>query len=273
MFNGRKREPVRWVGNERGIAPDENWNSLRREDIDLGDAAARASDPDRDLWAPVECDTTLYDHNWFWNPRNEAKRKSLDHLLHVFVKSAGNGSILLLNSNPDTSGRIPAGDVTRHAEFGTAIERNFGRPSGPTSAPVVGHTASSKVAAPGVINCADIWEDCRRGHRIRGFVVEGRCGQDWIPLATGTAATRNHGWNSTSAARARSPAPQCPSWLTALGNAGSNTGTMPANRLNSRQPQRVLIASPVGLNSWALGGSGAVDLVWSRRSVSSPDGE
>ena len=190
LFGGTKRECIRWVGNERGIAPDENWNALKQADITRGDGACNASDPDGDLWAPVECDTTLYDHNWFWNPRNEAKRKSLDHLMHVFVKSAGNGSLLLLNSTPDTSGAIPAGDLARYAEFGAAIERNFGRPLGKSAAPVAGLMAECRLDGAREVNCADIREDYRLGHRIRGFVVEGEVGGVWHRLAAGTAVGR-----------------------------------------------------------------------------------
>ena len=115
LFGGKNRESIRWVGNETGIAPDANWNSLSKHGITLGDSAAGASHPDGEVWAPVECDTPLYDHNWFWNQSNEAKRKSLDHLLRIFVKSVGNGSLLLLNSTPNTSGEIPPGDVARYA--------------------------------------------------------------------------------------------------------------------------------------------------------------
>ena len=190
LFGGRQRECIRWVGNEKGIAPDANWNSISKKDMTLGDAAAQASHPDGEVWAPVECDTTLYDHNWFWNAGNEAKRKSLDHLLRIYVKSAGNGSLLLLNATPNTSGAIPAGDVSRYAEFGAAIERNFGHPLGKTPAMVIGTEAACTVAAPGEINCADVWEDYRLGHRIRQFVVEGLVGDQWTPLAEGTAVGR-----------------------------------------------------------------------------------
>ena len=125
FFNGTKHEPIRWVGNERGIAPDVNWNSIRSEDLTVVNDSHRASDPDGDTWAPMEADTTLYDHNWFWAPVKETQRKRVDHLLHLFVKSVGNGSLLLLDSSPNTTGLLPEDDVKHCAEFGEAIERNF----------------------------------------------------------------------------------------------------------------------------------------------------
>jgi alpha-L-fucosidase len=190
LFGGKQREVLRWVGNEQGIAPDANWNSLNQSDITKGDGAAGASNPDGDLWAPMECDTTLYDHNWFWNSGNEAKRKSLDHLMNIYVKSAGNGSLLLLNATPNTTGAIPAGDMQRYAEFGAAIDKNFGHPVGMTRAPVTGATAECDLAGPKTINCADLWEDYQLGHRIRAYVIEGRVDGRWAKLGEGTAVGR-----------------------------------------------------------------------------------
>jgi alpha-L-fucosidase len=189
FFGWTKHEPIRWVGNERGIAPDVNWNAIRREDL-VANHGHRASDPDGDSWAPVETNTTLYDHYWFWTPANETRRKSVDHLMHLFVKSVGNGSIFLLNSTPNTTGLLPEDDVKRYAEFGEAIERNFGRPLGRTEAPVVGVEAECAPDGPVTINCADVWEDYRLGHRIREFVVEGWTGGGWVKLAEGEAVGR-----------------------------------------------------------------------------------
>lgn len=190
LFGGTKRECLRWVGNEKGIAPDVNWNAIKKTDITRGDAACGASDPDGDQWAPVECDTTLYDHNWFWNSGNEAKRKSLEHLMRTYIKSAGNGSLLLLNCTPDTSGAVPEGDMKRYAEFGAAIENSFGRPLGRTTAPVAGHAIECDPGGPKIINCVDLWEDYRLGHRIRAFEVEGLTGGQWIRLTQGTSVGR-----------------------------------------------------------------------------------
>ena len=44
-------------------------------------------------WAPLEADTTLYNHNWFWSAENEKKRKSLEELMDIYYKSAGHGGV------------------------------------------------------------------------------------------------------------------------------------------------------------------------------------
>jgi len=76
----------------------------------------------------LEADAPLYNHNWFWSPGNETKRRSIDELMDIYYKSAGYGSVLLLNSTPDTTGVIPAGDVKTYADFGKEITRRFSKP-------------------------------------------------------------------------------------------------------------------------------------------------
>ena len=180
---------IRWVGNEAGIARDPNWNTLKRSALESGVATQDQSTPDGDAWAPVECDTTLYDHNWFWNADNERKRKSLGQLLSLYVQSVGHGSVLLLNSTPNTDGRIPEGDKLRYREFGAAIERNFGYPLAVVTN-VAGKAAELDLGEAKRINCADLWEDYRLGHRIRAYEIEGRVNGAWVRLAQGTAVGR-----------------------------------------------------------------------------------
>jgi alpha-L-fucosidase len=188
VFQGRNAT-IRWVGNEEGIARDPNWNALRGAVLQTGVATQEHSNPDGDAWAPTECDTTLYTNKWFWNPANEAGRKSLDQLMSLYVQSAGRGSVLLLNSTPDSSGRIPAGDIARYREFGGAIERNFGRPLA-VATNAGSATVELDLGGARRVSASDLWEDYRLGHRIRAYTVEGRAGDAWTALAQGTAVGR-----------------------------------------------------------------------------------
>lgn len=189
VFNKGDYERVRWPGNEDGVVPDVNWSAIDRKAL-LRGAAHLASDPDGDTWAPFECDTPLYDHNWFWTPRNESKRKSVDHLMATYVKSVGNGAALLLNATPNTLGVLPQGDLARLAAFGEAIERNFGTPLAEASTPAFGTEAELTLDTPAEVNCVEIWEDYRLGHRIRAFVVEGWIGKQWVRLGEGQSVGR-----------------------------------------------------------------------------------
>ena len=180
---------IRWVGNEAGIARDPNWNTLMGSVLKSGVATQNHSDPAGDTWAPVECDVTLYDHNWFWNPDNERKRRSVAQLLSIFVNSAGRGSVLLLNATPNTAGRIPDADRACYREFGQALERNFGHPLA-VATDVARREVELDLGGSVNINCADFWEDYRLGHRIRAYVIEGRVNGAWTKLAEGTAVGR-----------------------------------------------------------------------------------
>jgi len=75
-------------------------------------------DPDGDAWAALQCNTTLYDHHWFWSKAKEAKRKSLKHLIKLYYHSVGRGMTFLLNSTPNTDGLIPEADVALYKKFG-----------------------------------------------------------------------------------------------------------------------------------------------------------
>jgi alpha-L-fucosidase len=188
VFQGRNAT-IRWVGNEAGVSRDPNWNSLKRADLLSGGATQEQSDPDGDVWAPVECDTPLYDHNWFWNKGNEQRRKSLDKLLDLYVQSVGRGSVLLLNATPNTEGRLPEGDRARYAELGRAIERNLAAPIASVRNKR-GISVTLDLHGARKVNCSDLWEDYRQGHRIRGYVVEARVDGAWVPVASGKAVGR-----------------------------------------------------------------------------------
>jgi len=180
---------LRWVGTEAGYAPYPAWNTLKKKDLATGVATAVHGDPDGDVWAGLECDTTLYDHHWFWSPQKEKRRKSLEHLVKLYYQSVGRGATFLLNSTPNTDGLIPDGDVKRYRELGRELQRRFSKPLGETAGRGVVHTI--EFDTPTTVNQLMIMEDYRHGHRIRRFVVEGRTADGrWIEINRGTVVGR-----------------------------------------------------------------------------------
>jgi alpha-L-fucosidase len=179
---------VRWVGNESGVARENEWSVLPTvtgadgaPDYALGFAAPdQGSDAallaGRDAgatelsWWPAECDVSLRD-GWFFHP--DQAPKSVAQLVDVYHRSVGRNAVLLLNVPPDTGGRIAAADVARLAEWRAELRRLM-----PT--------------------------DLARGARVAGdgsnpgAVVDGTDGSDWTTAGpdTGTltvtlpAATR-----------------------------------------------------------------------------------
>ena len=181
---------IRWPGNEEARLRDPSWSSLKSSDLKSGVATQEHDDPDGDAWAPLESDTTLYDHYWFWSAAHERNaRKSTEHLVDCYVKSSGRGGVFLLDSSPNTEGRIPANDALTYRAFGKAITQRFGHPLA-AAGRVAGNAVELNFGRPVAVNCADLWEDYTYGHRIREYVVEGWVNNRWEPLANGTAVGR-----------------------------------------------------------------------------------
>ena len=103
---------IRWVGNEEGIIPYENWNVIDRHGYLR--------------WRPVEADTPLRKSHWFWHPNDEASLKSVSELMNTYEQTVGHGGQLVLGIAPDRRGLIPDADVQRLKEFGEAIRSRYG---------------------------------------------------------------------------------------------------------------------------------------------------
>ncbi len=119
---------LRWSGTESGKLFYPYWNTVKSEILKTGVATQVNDDLNGDAWAPIETNTTLYDHYWFWSAKKEEKRKSLDELIECYYKSVGYGSVFLLNSTPNTSGLIPETDRKLYKAFGDEIDRRFKTP-------------------------------------------------------------------------------------------------------------------------------------------------
>ena len=180
---------LRWPGTETGKLFYPVWNTLAKEDLNTGVSTQLHGNPNGNIWAPLESDTPLYDHNWFWAPGNEQKRKSIDHLMEVYYKSVGYGGVLLLNSTPDTTGLIPEGDVRHYKAFGQEIDRRF-KTSIAEIADQKGTAVTLSLPSKQKINHVITMEDYRQGHRIRSYKIEVMINGDWKELCTGQSIGR-----------------------------------------------------------------------------------
>ena len=180
---------LRWPGTESGKLFYPVWNTVKREDFKTGVSTQVQGDPSGDIWAPLEANTTLYDHNWFWSPENEEKRKSLDDLMECYYKSVGYGSVFLLNSTPNTSGLIPEADRNLYKAFGDEIDRRFKVPISSIENKR-GKVIMLELPKAQKINHIITMEDYRLGHRIREYRIEGFVNNEWIELNTGQSIGR-----------------------------------------------------------------------------------
>jgi alpha-L-fucosidase len=175
---------IRWVGNEEGIATYPAWNTVAKADAASGIATNQHGTPAGDAWLPLECDARIR-ANWFWTQDNAKTLKSLDQLMTMYYRSVGNGAVLLLNHTPDTTGRIPAADAVRAAEFGREIERRFGTALAATAGS--GDSLELPLGGPRLVDHVVLAEDIAQGERIRVYTVEGWDGTAWQILCRGTA--------------------------------------------------------------------------------------
>jgi alpha-L-fucosidase len=189
---------IRWVGNEDGVAPEENWNVVDR----LGYLR----------WRPAECDTPLHQQHWFWHPHDEASLKSLQKLIDVYHASVGRGAQLVLGIAPDDRGLLPDADVARLKEFGQAIQKIYGNnlaltdtsraesaesplwafdgnPDSFWSAPVNSHSAVLEVdfPRPASFDRTVVMEWLNDGQRVEKYDIQAWDGRNWEILHVGTS--------------------------------------------------------------------------------------
>jgi alpha-L-fucosidase len=120
---------IRWVGNEGGGIPYENWNVIDRHGVLR--------------WRPVEADTPLRKGHWFWAQNSEASLKSVDELVETYEKTVGHGGQLMLGIAPDDRGLLPDADVARLKEFGDAIRERYSHNLAAQHLPTDVNTASA----------------------------------------------------------------------------------------------------------------------------------
>lgn len=125
-------------------------------------------------------------HKWFWAPGTDSLLMSRQQLIELYCNSVGRGSVLLMNSSPDTTGVIPASHVAVYKDFGETIKRYFGKPIKTTSCK--GTEAILTFNAPRKVNHVVIKEDLSRGQRVLEYCIEGtKDGKKWHLLVNGTS--------------------------------------------------------------------------------------
>jgi alpha-L-fucosidase len=180
---------LRWPGTESGKLFYPVWNSVKSEDFKTGVSTQVHGDPNGDIWAPLETNTTLYNHFWFWSPRKMKKRKTLEQLMECYYKSVGYGSVFLLNSTPDTTGLIPLDDVRMYKAFGEEIDRRFKTPLAEVRN-INGEIITLNLSGIKKVNHVVTMEDYREGHRIREYSIEGYTNGNWTELYRGQSVGR-----------------------------------------------------------------------------------
>jgi alpha-L-fucosidase len=218
IFFGDAGPGVRWVGNERGIAGETNWNTLTPDTLFAGKAGIEdllnSGSQDGDQWIPAEVDVSIRP-GWFYHPREDSLVKSPEKLFEIYLTSVGRGSTLLLNVPPDRRGLIHPRDSTvlmdwrkmldntfelnlfSKAEVKTSEQRgrNFSGEKLIDSDPETYWATSEGVNSASVqikteqavtVNYLAVQEFIKLGQRVREFEIEAYVNYEWKQVAAGT---------------------------------------------------------------------------------------
>ncbi len=212
---------VRWIGNERGIVGETNWNLLKRDEFYPG-IPGRNSDlnegqADGTHWLPGEADVSIRP-GWYYHASQDDQVKNLEQLLEIWYGSIGRGANLLLNFPVDRRGLVHENDAAAILELRTAIddilredlaagrpatsEQTHGGDDGPFAAgnAVDGDphtfwaaedgsntgTVEIALARPSPIDHVELREHLPIGQRIAAFSIQCRTVDGWTTVARGT---------------------------------------------------------------------------------------
>lgn len=119
---------VRWVGNEKGLAGETNWNTISPDTLYAGKAGIEkllnTGSENGTQWIPAEVDVSIR-KGWFYHPEEDSLVKTVEKLFDIYLTSVGRGSTLLLNIPPDRRGLLHDNDVQALKGFREILDREF----------------------------------------------------------------------------------------------------------------------------------------------------
>lgn len=119
---------LRWVGNERGVAGETNWNTITADTLYAGkpgiEALLNTGSENGAKWIPAEVDVSIR-KGWFYHVEEDSLVKGPEQLFDIYLTSVGRGSTLLLNVPPDKRGRFHERDVAALLGFRKLLDERF----------------------------------------------------------------------------------------------------------------------------------------------------
>lgn len=211
---------IRWVGNERGIAGETNWNSITPDTLYAGKAGIEkllnTGSADGTKWIPAEVDVSIRP-GWFYHASEDSKVKTPEQLFAIYLSSVGRGSNLLLNIPPDRNGGFHPADVASLEGFKKLVDERLSHNLAKNAKVAVSNTRGNTALYNGAkitdgnnqtywatddgVTAADIevqlpeakkisyvllQEYIALGQRVRGFTIEAEESGAWKQVASGT---------------------------------------------------------------------------------------
>lgn len=119
---------VRWVGNEKGIAGETSWSTIKIAPENapgkMSPAYLNIGDPEGDQWIPTETDVSIRP-GWFYHEEENDKVRSGKNLVDLYYTSVGRNSVLLLNVPPNKRGLFADEDIKSLYEFRSILDETF----------------------------------------------------------------------------------------------------------------------------------------------------
>jgi len=208
---------VRWVGNERGVAGETNWNTISPDTLFAGKAGIEpllnTGHENGTRWIPAETDVSIRP-GWFYHASQDSLVKTPEQLFEIYLTSVGRGSTLLLNIPPDKHGRIHPADEASLRGFKKILDQTFSvdhavnakvtganRGGAYAAAKVTdnnfntywatkdGETSSSidlKWEKPVIVKYVMIQEPVWLGQRVKAFKIEAEVNGEMKEVGSGT---------------------------------------------------------------------------------------
>jgi len=211
---------VRWVGNERGVAGETNWNSITPDTLFAGKAGIEkllnTGSENGTHWIPAEVDVSIR-KGWFYHAEEDSLVKTPKQLFDIYLTSVGRGSTLLLNVPPDRRGLIHENDLAALEGFRALLDSTFNvdfalnkkvtassyrgkskhyAPSNltdnntntywTTDDEILTGSFEIDLAQTQTIKYIILQEDIRLGQRVKSLTVEAFKDNDWKQVASGT---------------------------------------------------------------------------------------
>ncbi len=112
---------IRWIGNERRIINETNWNLLDTAGFQRGEGGPPNDSLNRGnyngkAWIPGEADVSIR-KGWFYHAEEDKTVKSGKQLFELYLKNVGRGGNFLLNVPPNRQGLFSAADSTALMDF------------------------------------------------------------------------------------------------------------------------------------------------------------
>lgn len=173
---------VRWIGNERGVAGETNWSTIRPESVPFigasGEGVIKAlqeGHADGSVWRPGETDVSIRP-GWFYHPAEDHRVKTVDELVALYFTSVGRNSKLLLNVPPTPDGVLSDIDVSRLVGMRQSLNALLSAPLLPakTSWRVTSATHAElhvEYATPQSLSVVDMREDIQHGQQVAAWAV------------------------------------------------------------------------------------------------------